>query len=101
MRSILIGLAATTLAGCTATMSDPGQAVPESSAIQPLACNLSRAEGFIGKPGDAVAEEARAAVGATSVRVIRPGQAVTQDYRADRLNIEVDDSGNVVRVRCG
>ena len=101
MRSALIGLAAITLAGCTTTVSDPGQAVPESGAIQPLACNLSRAEGFIGKPGNAVAEDARAAVGAKSVRVVRPGQAVTQDYRADRLNIETDDAGNVVRVHCG
>ena len=101
MRIALIGLTAFALAGCTATVSDPGQAVPQAGAIQPLACDLSRAEGFIGKPGDAVAEDARAAAGATSVRVIRPGQAVTDDYRVDRLNLETDDAGIVVRVRCG
>ena len=101
MRIALIGLTMITLTGCAATVSDPGQAVPEANAIQPLACDFSRAEGFIGKPGDAVAEDARAATGAKSVRVIRPGQAVTQDYRIDRLNLETDDAGTVVRVRCG
>ena len=101
MRIALIGLTAFALAGCTATVSDPGQAVPQAGAIQPLACNLSRAESFIGKPGEAVAEDARVAAGATSVRVVRPGQMVTQDYRVDRLNLETDDAGIVVRVRCG
>ncbi|KKC27946.1 I78 family peptidase inhibitor [Sphingomonas sp. SRS2] len=101
MRTALIGLTMIALSGCAATVSEPGQAVPQSSAIQPLACNLNRAESFVGKPGDAVAEDARAASGAKSVRVIRPGQAVTQDYRADRLNLETDDAGNVVRVSCG
>ena len=101
MRIVLTGLTMIALTGCTATVSDPGQAVPEASAIQPMSCNLSRAEGFIGKRSDAVAEDARAAAGAKSVRVIRPGQAVTQDYRTDRLNLETDDAGIVVRTHCG
>lgn len=101
MRNALIGLTMIALTGCTATMSDPGQAVPEANPIQPQACNPSRTEGFVGKPGDAVAEDARAAAGARTVRVIRPGQAVTHDYRADRLNLELDAAGDVVRVHCG
>jgi hypothetical protein len=34
------------------------------------------------------------------VRVIAPGQAVTQDYRENRLNLETDASGNLVRANC-
>ena len=101
MRIALIGFSALTLGACTATVSDQGQAVPAASTIDPLACSVSRAESFVGKPGDAIAEDARIAAGAQTVRVIRPGQAVTMDYRADRLNLELDDSGILVRVRCG
>lgn len=34
-------------------------------------------------------------------RVIEPGTAVTEDYRADRLNIDVDASGTITGVWCG
>lgn len=34
-------------------------------------------------------------------RIIRPGQAVTMDYRAERMNVELDDEDRVVRVYCG
>ncbi|WP_322963738.1 I78 family peptidase inhibitor [Sphingomonas fuzhouensis] len=39
--------------------------------------------------------------GARSLRVIAPGDAVTMDYRPDRLNIETDAAGRVVRLKCG
>lgn len=34
-------------------------------------------------------------------RIIRPGMAVTMDYREDRTNLELDETGEVVRVYCG
>lgn len=34
-------------------------------------------------------------------RVIKPFSAVTQDYRADRINLMVDDAGIVESVDCG
>ncbi len=37
----------------------------------------------------------------TEVRVIHPGMAVTMDYSAGRLNIDVDAAGSIVRVYCG
>ena len=39
--------------------------------------------------------------GARTVRWIRPGMAVTMDYREDRLNIEMNDAEAVVSIRCG
>jgi len=35
------------------------------------------------------------------MRIIRPGMAVTMDYRTDRMNIELDEHDRVLRVYCG
>ncbi len=35
------------------------------------------------------------------VRVIRPGDIVTMDFRSNRLNISLDANGRVTRVYCG
>lgn len=35
------------------------------------------------------------------LRVIQPGTSVTMDYRADRLNIRIDDRDVIVEVACG
>lgn len=65
-------------------------------------CNAKAAEQYVGQVLDeALAERARASAGARGVRVIRPGMAVTMDHRAGRLNIELDDAGRILRVRCG
>jgi hypothetical protein len=34
------------------------------------------------------------------VRILRPGDAVTKDYRPDRLNICIDASETISRVMC-
>lgn len=36
-----------------------------------------------------------------SLRIIRPGDAVTEDYRTDRLNIDLDDAEVITRIWCG
>lgn len=35
------------------------------------------------------------------LRVIKPGQAVTMDYREDRVNVAVDDQGLITRISIG
>lgn len=101
MRAIVTGFVALALSGCTATVSEPGQAVPAAGQVPPVACDATRAEAYVGRNGTAVADEARTAAGARTVRVIAPGQAVTMDFRPDRLNIETDAAGDIVTVRCG
>lgn len=64
------------------------------------ACNAAAAQPYVGKPASA-ADQARAASGAKAMRLIRPGQAVTMDYRPDRLNVELDASDSIVRIACG
>ena len=46
-------------------------------------------------------ESARRDANARNVRVIRPGDFYTQDYRRDRLNIEVNRRNRIVELRCG
>lgn len=66
------------------------------------ACKPEAAQSFVGQPGsDALAEQARAAAGASAVRMLKPGQPMTMDYRSDRLNVMLDDAGLVAEVRCG
>ena len=36
-----------------------------------------------------------------TLRIIRPGMAVTMDYLPERLNIEIDGAETIVAVRCG
>lgn len=56
---------------------------------------------FLGKlPSRAVIEEAREASRSASVRVIRPGDIITQDRRWDRLNLTLDAAGKIVGARC-
>ena len=40
-------------------------------------------------------------VGHSRIRWLPPGTIVTQDFRPDRLNIDIDAGGVVVRARCG
>jgi len=35
------------------------------------------------------------------LRVVPPGSAMTMDYRADRLNVELDEDGRITRIWCG
>lgn len=48
-----------------------------------------------------VENRAREVSGATIVRVIRPGQAVTRDFNQSRINLQLDTYDVVVRAYCG
>jgi hypothetical protein len=65
-------------------------------------CSIDGLKDVIGKPYSAeVAERARTASGSKLVRIIRPGMAVTMDYRIDRLNIDLDAKNVVTGLHCG
>jgi hypothetical protein len=46
-------------------------------------------------------EAARKDAGAERVRALKPGQAVTMEYLAGRLNLYLDASGRIERIGCG
>ncbi len=83
------------LTGCAPTTA-PESAAPAGQ------CDAAPVQDLVGKPYDAaLGSDAQTRSGSRGVRVIRPGQAVTMDYRADRLNIELNAGERVVSLRCG
>jgi uncharacterized protein involved in copper resistance len=56
---------------------------------------------WIGKSYEEAKGDIEAGEGVAAIRVIRPDQAVTQDFRPDRLNVELDAEDNITRVYCG
>ena len=95
LRLPAILLIALPLAAC-ATMPPPGP--------PPLAesCNAEAASWAMGHAvSDDIVERIRIETGSQSVRVIRPGQPVTMDYRGDRVNIKLNERDAIVGISCG
>lgn len=65
-------------------------------------CKSDRGQSMIGRAADdrAIASIRRATHSRT-VRVVKPGQPVTMDFRPDRLTVEVDHRNRIVSARCG
>lgn len=94
---IALLLAGPTLAEKTKT-ARPALATPPAME----GCDVTEPKELVGKTYDeALAARAKELTGAAVVRVMRPGQMVTMDYREDRLTLELDAAGKVVSARCG
>lgn len=90
MRRVLAVMAMVGLAAC----------VPESEMnddLSPDACGAGGLQHLLGT--DAAAFDFAALD--VPVRIIPPGTAVTMDYSPDRLNVETDEAGLILRIRCG
>ena len=85
------------LAACTQTPA-PATADPAIGAQ----CDATPVQDRIGRMGDAATiESAKAVSGARTVRRYESGSALTMDFRPDRLNVEVDAGGKIVKLTCG
>lgn len=72
---------------------------PEEDA---MGCDASKAEWMIGEEySDELLERGAADAGAETARFLRPGQMVTMEYNATRLNADLDEDDRVISVRCG
>jgi len=60
-------------------------------------CNAANMQGLVGKPASVLDVRKFA----PTVRIVRPGMAVTMDFNPDRATIEVDEKEMIVRVSCG
>lgn len=97
--SLLLSMAL--LAGCVMETQPSPQPSPVTDPLGPPltedACGANGLQGLVGQPEAALASLTLTA----PARVIRPGMAVTMDYRAERLNIELDGRGQIIRITCG
>ena len=101
--SIALAFAAFSLSSCT-----PAPVIPPAAAEPPLqpvvsgACQADSVQWAMGQQADqATLARIRRESGAGLVRPIAPGQAVTEDYRIDRVNVELDDANVIIRISCG
>jgi hypothetical protein len=106
MRIASIAAGALMLMACnTVPPEGNGQAPDQSPDPVPVAgegaCDAAAARGLIGRQrSDAVGAEAMRLSGARTLRWLEPDAMYTQDFREDRLNIDVDSSGRITRFRC-
>ena len=93
-------LAFAALAAC-AQQPAPPQPAP-TPAAPGSACNATPAQFAVGQAGTAeLGDRAMRAASAQRYRFLRPGQVVTLEFDAGRLNLDLDAAGKVIRVRCG
>lgn len=92
-------LLAAGLAGCGAVPSvlPPASALPAVPAGADDTCAAAPYAGLIGQEATALerVEIMR------EIRIIRPGMAVTRDYRAGRINFDIDVTNRITRIFCG
>lgn len=102
IRILLPACAAALLSACvTAPMPRAGMPA-EPPPREGGTCNAESARYAIGKAAsEDVVDKARVDSGSSLVRVIAPGMAVTMDFRADRLNLDVNNRNAIIAVRCG
>ena len=102
-KGLTIGLLATViLAGC-ANSTVPEDA-PRPSTMQETKndCDASHLQSHVGQPHSEALEQTLSHQSqAKRLRVIKPSQGYTMDYRSDRLNIYVDDAGRIKQLSCG
>jgi phage baseplate assembly protein gpV len=81
------------LAACRSG-SEPLAKTPGTSAD---ACGAAALQTLVGQDRAAVPTVDPA----QDIRVFQQGAALTMDFKANRLNVELDDGGTILRVYCG
>ncbi|MEW9853910.1 I78 family peptidase inhibitor [Novosphingobium rhizovicinum] len=100
--SIASVLAAAALAGCTPTGEvRPDAATPPAPSEALKSCGADKLSSYIGMiPSESVLAKMKMESGAQAVRVVGPNDAMTMDYREDRLTIHTNADGRIDRLRC-
>ena len=72
--------------------------VPAAMPVTPPAmCDTVALAAFVGAPLASL----QAAGLPPGTRIIRPGDAITEDYSESRLNVDLDARDNITRLWCG
>ena len=102
MRMILTASLLLLGACTTAAAADEDEAVPVHGRTAGYKCDAGKAQSLVGQPATAaLGARALQLTGARGLRWIRPGDAVTMDFREDRLNLELDGKSQIKALRCG
>lgn len=88
MRALAI-LPLLALVGCVEPVPAPVQ--PDTDQ-----CKASTLQGLVGQPKSVLQTMLLPA----GTRVIGPGDAVTMDFRPDRMNVEVGPDGRIAKIGC-
>ena len=100
MRNLMpLSLASVAVLGLAACVTPPTPPAPAPGALQ---CVAEAGAWAVGKPvNDDLVAQVIADTHSRTARVIRPGQAVTMDFRGDRVNLMLDTQDRVDKVTCG
>ena len=103
--SLLLLAAILPLAACShAGGNAPAEvgSLPAKVSDGPQECRPDALEAFTGKTADeATIKKLVADSGARNARVVKPGMAVTMDFRQDRVTVHVDAQNRIERASCG
>lgn len=101
-RALILAAPLALLAGCAGS-SGPCP-IQDLNPLPPAAdaCHARELQRYVtASPTADVMAAISAAAGAQNIRTTRPGDAVTMDYRENRLNVEIGEDGRIKRFRCG
>lgn len=90
LRTLAVVCAGVLLTACEPLVADEGTAP---------SCGAEQYQALVGQGRTDVI--AAGLTPSRDVRIVGPGDAVTMDFRSDRLNVELDDADRVVRIYCG
>lgn len=97
MRKLVVVAALLAAAGCETVNDD----IPANDDPR-YACSTTNLGSLVGQPAtQRLGTEALRISNSRTIRWIRPGDAVTMDYRLDRLNIMLDAANVVTSFNCG
>ncbi|MFE3970690.1 I78 family peptidase inhibitor [Stenotrophomonas sp. YIM B13575] len=103
--SLLLLAAILPLAACShAGGNAPAEvgSLPAKVSDGPQECRPDALEAFTGKTADeATIKKLVTDSGARNARVVKPGMAVTMDFRQDRVTVQVDAQNRIERASCG
>lgn len=103
-RLVVLFLTAILISACgtTSTPTREEAPLPPKVSTEGSQCGARYVQDHLGSHYDEVLRESiREESGAGALRVLRPGEAYTLDYRPDRLNIRLDEEGNITTIGCG
>jgi hypothetical protein len=97
VRALVLAVGATcSIVACATTPVDQGAAVHEAQ------CRDDLVQWALGQViNDATVNRIQVESRASQVRRLRPGQPMTRDFRRDRINVQIDDTGTIKAVACG